>query len=107
VSLRAGLALAVLLIARTIQAAAPAGPQVPSLTWTPRSDWVDVKSLGARGDGVAEDTAVTKAACISCNCCGPDSDGRLACTSTSNSPSARPNRVDNAPASSYGGCCDL
>lgn len=39
-------------------AAAAAGrPQVPVLAWVPRSDWVDVKLLGARGDGVADDTA--------------------------------------------------
>lgn len=37
-------------------------PQIPSLAWTPRSDWLDVRGLGARGDGVADDTAALQAA---------------------------------------------
>jgi len=30
--------------------------QLPELSWTPRSDWIDVKAVGAKGDGVADDT---------------------------------------------------
>ncbi len=56
------LALAALLIAHLVQAAAPARPQIPSLPWTPRSDWVDVQGLGAKGDGAADDTAAIQAA---------------------------------------------
>ena len=37
-------------------------PQIPSLSWTPRSDWVNVKSLGAVGDGKADDTAAIQKA---------------------------------------------
>ena len=37
-------------------------PQIPSLAWTPRSDWTDVKSLGAVGDGAADDTAAIQKA---------------------------------------------
>jgi hypothetical protein len=32
-------------------------PLLPRLPWTTRSDWLNVKSLGARGDGVNDDTA--------------------------------------------------
>ncbi|MBM4030439.1 MAG: hypothetical protein FJ291_01480 [Planctomycetes bacterium] len=56
------LALAAVLVSHLAWAAAPAGPQVPSLPWTPRSDWVDVKSLGAKGDGAADDTGAIQAA---------------------------------------------
>ena len=31
-------------------------PQIPRLAWTPRSDWLNVKDLGAAGDGKADDT---------------------------------------------------
>ncbi|MHB9134170.1 MAG: glycosyl hydrolase family 28-related protein [Armatimonadota bacterium] len=37
-----------------------AAPTIPALPWTPRSDWVNVKTAvtpGAVGDGVADDTA--------------------------------------------------
>ncbi|OPZ86633.1 MAG: Pectate lyase superfamily protein [bacterium ADurb.Bin429] len=40
--------------------AAPA--QIPALNWTERSDWVNVKKLGAVGNGVADDTAVIQQA---------------------------------------------
>ena len=37
-------------------------PQIPVLEWQPRSDWASVKSLGAVGDGRADDTpAIQKA----------------------------------------------
>ncbi len=42
--------------------AAAGAPQIPSLPWTPRSDWVDVKQMGAKGDGVADDTAAIQGA---------------------------------------------
>ena len=35
---------------------------IPSLAWQPCSDWVNVKNLGAVGDGVADDTASLQAA---------------------------------------------
>ena len=39
------------------------GPgDIPSLAWTPRSDWVDVQGLGAKGDGTADDTAALQRA---------------------------------------------
>jgi polygalacturonase len=27
------------------------------ISWTPRADWVNVKDLGAKGDGTSDDTA--------------------------------------------------
>jgi len=36
--------------------------QLPILNWEPRSDWVSVKSLGAIGDGKADDTAAIQKA---------------------------------------------
>ena len=36
--------------------------QIPSLAWTPRSDWVDVTRHGAKGDGAADDTAAIQSA---------------------------------------------
>lgn len=36
---------------------------IPVLSWTPRSDWVNVKTVyGARGDGTTDDTAAIQAA---------------------------------------------
>src|ERR1700685_1016471 len=32
------------------------GTQIPGLNWTPRSDWIDVRSAGAKGDGTTDDT---------------------------------------------------
>lgn len=37
--------------------AASASGLMPSLNWTPRSDWANVKEKGVVGDGVADDTA--------------------------------------------------
>ena len=36
--------------------------RIPKLAWTGRSDWVDVKKLGAKGDGKTDDTAVLQKA---------------------------------------------
>ena len=36
--------------------------RIPSLTWTRRSDWVDVQLRGAVGDGKADDTAALQRA---------------------------------------------
>ena len=57
------LALTAWAVPAAVAVAAPAGARrIPSLAWTCRSDWVDVKKLGAVGDGVADDTgAIQKA----------------------------------------------
>ena len=46
-------------------AAAAAGPNIPELNWTERSDWVNVKTditPAAVGDGVKDDTAAIQKA---------------------------------------------
>jgi hypothetical protein len=37
--------------------APPAKVTLPVISWTPRADWVNVKDLGAKGDGKSDDTA--------------------------------------------------
>ncbi|MGC9318223.1 MAG: glycosyl hydrolase family 28-related protein [Armatimonadota bacterium] len=41
---------------------ASAATDIPSLDWQPRSDWVNVRELGAVGDGLANDTAALQRA---------------------------------------------
>jgi hypothetical protein len=49
-------------VANSAQRPTVAKVQLPVLNWEPRSDWVSVKSLGAIGDGKANDTvAIQKA----------------------------------------------
>lgn len=35
--------------------------QIPVLTWEPRSDWMNVRDSGAKGDGTADDTPAIQA----------------------------------------------
>jgi len=50
-------ALAVCWLSLSLSAAdGPAPTTIPVLNWEPRSDWVNVKTLGAVGDGAADDT---------------------------------------------------
>ena len=57
-------ALAILLLLCGAATLAVAQPQIPVLTWTQRSDWLNVKSppFNAAGDGVHDDTAAIQAA---------------------------------------------
>jgi hypothetical protein len=36
---------------------APTAPQLPDLPWQQRSDWINIRTAGAKGDGVTDDTA--------------------------------------------------
>ena len=49
--------LVALLGAADAAAAAVTRPQIPTLNWQKRSDWLDVRSVGAKGDGKTDDTA--------------------------------------------------
>jgi hypothetical protein len=41
---------------------ATTGPTIPELAWEARADWTSVKAAGAKGDGVADDTAAIQSA---------------------------------------------
>ena len=55
-------AMALLLTGCTVLSAAQPPAQIPVLAWTPGSDWVSVKALGALGDGQADDSAAIQKA---------------------------------------------
>lgn len=52
-----GATAALLLLLGVLQLCTSGYPPLPTLTWTPRSDWLNVKTLGAKGDGKTDDTA--------------------------------------------------
>jgi len=52
-----GAVLGVCVMPCPVRAAVRQAARIPSLAWTPRSDWVDVKRFGVVGDGKADDTA--------------------------------------------------
>lgn len=60
--LAVGLCLAVSLSTQAAESFTLGDGKLPSLNWEKRSDWTDVKDLGAKGDGKADDTAAIQAA---------------------------------------------